>query len=1751
MRVKFFSFFRTRLRTAMVYILMLFAAGSFAAIRYVKPGGSSDGSSWANASGDLQAMINASAAGDMVWVAAGTYTPTQDPLGNASPADPRDRCFYLKNGVKVYGSFAGTESDLSQRNIDANPTILSGDFSGNDVVSGSGASLSFSNNGENAYHVVVSISDGNTTVLDGFTIKGGNANGSGGFTSESLYYQQYIGAGVMAYNASLAIRNCTVIGNNAQGSPSGGGGGAFYFLSGSPQLENCTIMNNNAGTGGGFNGNYCTATIKNTVLYGNKATFGGAVQIENNGTATFTNCTVTQNSTLYGVLFSNNNASFSIVNSIIWNNSYGSGYGALINGSNSTMTATYSILQNQCCISGTGLIFGQDPGFVNAGDPAGPDGIHRTADDGLSILSRISPAINAGNPATTQPPTDITGFTRIGTFDLGAYEMRNPCPSTRFYVKPVASGTGDGSSWADATSDLQSVINECGFEVWVAAGTYKPTCDASGNCNPADPRDRTFRLWSGARVYGGFIGTETNLSQRNPAQNQTILSGDFNGDDVLTPAVIGFNFSGTDENAYKVVAAIEAGPSTVLDGFTITGGGNGPFGGGMFVEGSFFTRSEPTVNACIFFANQAESGGGMYSNNSSARVTNCLFWGNLGILRGGGHFNFDTADPTFSNCTFVGNRALYDGGAIFNLFYGNLTIPTYSNCIVWGNESGISDIGNPVFVNNSIVQNGHPGSGNLIIDPQFVDAANGDFRVQICSPAIDAGNNDAIAGSLYDLNFLPRRYNNNTVDIGAFEFQASSIIPIIYSVAGGGSECEGNTIEPVTLSGSQTDIDYQWKIDGANQGSPVPGTGGELSFGPLSAGQYTVVATSIDGCTKVMDGLANVAFGEFTLNLVSVNGITGEPMTLIPNPGNIFQNIEWRLNGEPVATGTSNTFTPEECGTWTAFATNFTGCTTLSNELEILTRWYADADADGFGNPAIYQDACTQPAGYVPNREDCDDSNNAVNPGALEICNDGIDNNCDGKTLEYTAPTVAPSSVTGCPGDIATLSVSSPLGAIQWFDAPSGGNMVATGREIGLTLQTSMTLYAQSPPLQHTSLAGVNTAAALAVAEHNTLTGDDGRGIAVTPDYVFYTGDNNTVRYDHNLQNGIQLPRIDGMFSDLASGRLYAFQNGSGFAQDAIDRIQPLDAMGQPDGAPVLLSQSLTNLTTTRSIVFNGFGYVLFYDHTSKDFFRIALPSGNVTVIKEDYEIADHRIAETYWSWYMSEFDGVDYSVVYRVQGQQLLVRVNLTTEQKDTVATFADIGNDAAQFVFSPWDNRLFVHNEGRNFYNDDLSGEWMFAFEAANLIQCSEAPRTLVAVTVNACNANTVFSGTIKWEHNGTSGVQNATVNLTGAATGNDQSDIDGYYEISIPSTTGNFTLKPVKNTNKLNGLTSADVTAIQQHVTIVNPLPAPFKRIAADVNKSNSISTLDATLINQALLGNPQANAIFNTSWRFVPASYTFPNPNVPWGFPEQIVLTGVNGNVSGQDFKGIKLGDVATTWANPANFGAGEPLVFRVQDRVLEAGSEVTAEFRADQLNDLNSFQFALHFDPEQLQLVEIEPLAGLPVSMENFGTYNVAEGEIRVVWSQAASLMLGEAAPVFRLRFKALQSGARLSEVLRLNYEALPGHVYNSKYAESGVELRYSAATGTEPGLSGPALTLENQPNPFVEVTTLQFMLPEAGEAELRISDATGRLLFSQKKTYTAGRQQETLRLEGVSGVLFAELVTERGSVARKMVAVKN
>jgi hypothetical protein len=230
--------------------------------------GANNGTSWANAYTSLQTAINAAGAGSQVWVAAGTYKPTSY-LDPKVTNDPRSRFFLLKGGVSVLGGFAGMETQLDQRDVEANPTILSGDFSGNDsatwppVVGNDGnvGSGDFTRS-ENAYHVVGALGQTTAPILDGFTITGGNAN-------NVTYRQPNNGSaipagtvihgwapGIAVVNADVVIRNCHVTKNV-------GKGGSCAFINITGQLRRTRIAD--------------SVFEQNLAYYGNGAAFEAQV----------------------------------------------------------------------------------------------------------------------------------------------------------------------------------------------------------------------------------------------------------------------------------------------------------------------------------------------------------------------------------------------------------------------------------------------------------------------------------------------------------------------------------------------------------------------------------------------------------------------------------------------------------------------------------------------------------------------------------------------------------------------------------------------------------------------------------------------------------------------------------------------------------------------------------------------------------------------------------------------------------------------------------------------------------------------------------------------------------------------------------------------------------------------------------------------------------------------------------------------------------------------------------------------------------------------------------------------------------------------------------------------------------------------------------------------------------------------------------------------------------------------------------
>ncbi|MDR3047666.1 MAG: hypothetical protein LBU51_08680 [Bacteroidales bacterium] len=276
--------------------VMMVSSYGYAADRFVRPSGTAavtaGANTWENACRDLQAVINASAAGDNIYVAAGTYIPNRaaDDLNTINTGN-RNNAFVLKAGVKIYGGFPTTNTNYSitGRNITTYLTILSGDLGGVG----------------RCYHVVIGAGSTTTnmttaTLLDGFTIRAGNANGTGSITVNTRSITQGSGGGILLYYGNITMENLTITANNgtnAAGIYSAGAnfimtnstvsandattnGGGIYFNTGTPQLTNVTINNNTSmNNGGGLLINASSPQMTLVTIDSNQSNCGGGIFI--------------------------------------------------------------------------------------------------------------------------------------------------------------------------------------------------------------------------------------------------------------------------------------------------------------------------------------------------------------------------------------------------------------------------------------------------------------------------------------------------------------------------------------------------------------------------------------------------------------------------------------------------------------------------------------------------------------------------------------------------------------------------------------------------------------------------------------------------------------------------------------------------------------------------------------------------------------------------------------------------------------------------------------------------------------------------------------------------------------------------------------------------------------------------------------------------------------------------------------------------------------------------------------------------------------------------------------------------------------------------------------------------------------------------------------------------------------------------------------------------------------------------------
>ena len=361
---------------------------------------------------------------------------------------------------------------------------------------------------------------------------------------------------------------------------------------------------------------------------------------------------------------------------------------------------------------------------------------------------------------------------------------------------------------------------------------------------------------------------------------------------------------------------------------------------------------------------------------------------------------------------------------------------------------------------------------------------------------------------------------------------------------------------------------------------------------------------------------------------------------------------------------------------------------------------------------------------------------------------------------------------------------------------------------------------------------------------------------------------------------------------------------------------------------------------------------------------------------------------------------------------------------------------------------------------------------------------------------------------------------------------------------------TLLPTKTDDLLRDVSTYDIVLLSRHILGTAPLAGPYLRIAADVNNSGSISTLDIVALRRAILF---IDTTFpnNHAYRFVPRDYTFPDPANPWAenFPEAHTLTAMEGEMLGFNFVAVKIGDLDAPqhpWQNATDTDTEQRRAATLQtpDQIFAANETLRLPLYADGAKAIYGLQAAWEIDETLLQYEGIE--AGSLTGLTDAHAHS-QDGTLRLSYADAQLKALSDA-PLAYLRLRTLQAGT-LATSMQAS-EALPGMLYPTDQAEQPLSWTITGAATLPDGVPQAALPIlyPNRPNPFRTTTRITFTLPEAGTATLRVYDTAGRVLWTDTRVRDAGRHEVAVSLPEVRGLLFYQLTTAGGTQTRRMVA---
>lgn len=440
------------------------------------------------------------------------------------------------------------------------------------------------------------------------------------------------------------------------------------------------------------------------------------------------------------------------------------------------------------------------------------------------------------------------------------------------------------------------------------------------------------------------------------------------------------------------------------------------------------------------------------------------------------------------------------------------------------------------------------------------------------------------------------------------------------------------------------------------------------------------------------------------------------------------------------------------------------------------------------------------------------------------------------------------------------------------------------------------------------------------------------------------------------------------------------------------------------------------------------------------------------------------------------------------------------------------------------------------------------------------NQSPITPITYAGTICieQSNSSICGSISREDNLPINNVNVTLNSSNGAQSVTTSEDGSYCFENLDS--GVYTITPHKDNNHKNGVTPGDLFFLRTHTLNIQPLATPYRLIAADINNSESVTPGDIFSLNRMTL-NLDNEFTNNTSWRFVDASYNFPDAQNPFApsYPEskQVTLSTSDINV---DFVGCKIGDVNLS-NDPQNIHqeleatVRDGITLTINSTNLPEGESTRIPVTISGFDELISNSFSLAWSPDELENIEIESTqVGYELNESNFNLEHINEGSLGVVWFSTTGfpVSIDDDEILFYIKVTPkVIAGSNPSIFITdspvdITAETLEGNISTSFDTQEHTVVMPTDINDVYESITN----IKVYPNPFSNKISIELQSDESTDATISIVTVNGELVWNKELKLLEGKQNinlDTDNLQMPSGVYIIKMSTPSSTKSIKLI----